>query len=494
MASHGLGGFGLNAGLGFCLLLASATAGAQTPGDATAAPPESDTARVLRYTRALETAPDRADAPELRRWLTQWAIKTPDYTLAVCDLLDFGDAGGDAVPHADELLMQMIYGNAAFQIEAGGEADELSTQVAAVESALRAYAAFVARDAKARVARLDALIAKRDAGALRAYLAPRVEQKCRDAAPTASNGAAAAPEPSKQAFLGGFLRQSHVVYPLRSGGWEMQAEKRYDQQEAGASVRFERAGDDSGWIDVFFYPVGVSSDADTAKMADAERRALLDTWGKSMAGPQDMTALSRFSVPIKHDARAEPASGSSAADDDIAAYALDFAYVRDGKALSSAMVFAIDRMYAIKFRYSAETAKYPRARVRQDLEAFARDMLTRLDIGSSGGCWSPPPVETLAKGAPVPQKAMATTSVKGEAVAWVLSDRVVMRDPSQADAAKLQTLAMFLQGRLYRGCTGAEPSLPEVKDGMRELRFEYRSGESAPADRPSSGAVRSRAG
>ncbi|MEI2455854.1 hypothetical protein [Lysobacter firmicutimachus] len=485
MTSHRLGGFALHAGLAFSLLLASAGAGAQMPGAAAAVSSESDEARVVRYTRELEAAPDRADASELRRWLTRWAIQTRDYSIAVCDLLDFAAAGGDGVPHESELLVQMIYGNAAFQIEAGADAGELAKQVAGVESALRAYAAFVARDARAKVPRLDALIAQREAGTLRAYLAPKVEQNCgsAEAAAAAPSGSAAVPEPSSPAFLGGFLRHSHVVYPLRSGEWEMRAEKRYDRQEAGASVRFERVGDDSGWIDVYFYPVGVSSAADTAKMAEAERQALLDTWGKSMAGPQDMTALSRFSVPIEHDDGGGLGPGLSAADEGIAAYALDFAYVRDGKALSSAMVFAVDRMYAIKFRYSAETAKYGRAQVRQALEQLARDMLARLDIGSSGSCWSPPPVETLAQSARAPRKALATSSVEGNAVAWVLPDRVVVRDGSQVDAVKLQTLAMALQGRLYRGCTGAEPSLPQVKDGMREVRFEYRSGEPAAADR-----------
>lgn len=220
MASHVLRSVVLNLGLLLSLLLASASIGAQTPAAASAAAPESDTAKVLRYTRALEASPDRADARALRQWLTQWAIETPDYTVTVCDVIDLAGSGDDAVPHAGELLMQMMYGNAAYQIENGTKTDELSKQIAAVESVLRAYAVFLAKDAKARVPHLDALIAKRDAGTLRAYLAPIVEKKCdRGSTTTAlSDSSADAPKPSEQPLLGGFLRESHVVYPLKVEG------------------------------------------------------------------------------------------------------------------------------------------------------------------------------------------------------------------------------------------------------------------------------------
>ena len=67
MASRRLRSAVLNMGLPLSLLLAPAIVGAPAPAAATAATPESDPARVLRYTRALEASPDRADALELRR-------------------------------------------------------------------------------------------------------------------------------------------------------------------------------------------------------------------------------------------------------------------------------------------------------------------------------------------------------------------------------------------------------------------------------------------
>lgn len=424
-------------GLALCLLFAPASAGAQTPSPATGAAPESDTARFVRYTRALETSPDRADARDLRQWLLKWAVETPDYTVTVCDLLDLTDVDEETTPHAGEVLLQTMYGNAAFQIEHGADADELSKQVAAAESALRVYTAYLAQDAKTRMPHLDALIAKRDAGGLRAYLAPIVQTKCKTAQAVEAVEAAEAAKPSSPPFLGGFLRESHVVYPLKLDGWEMAGEQRYDSQVAGASVRFQHAKDKSGWIDVFFYPVGVLSEAEIAKMAGTERQNLLDAWGKAMPNPQDMPGLTGFKLPV---GEGGPSAQATRADG-IAAYAVDFAYTRDGKALNSAMVFAVDRMYAIKFRYSTEAAKISRVQTRQDLERFARQLLPRLEITSTGGCWSYSK-KSLAKGSqdtPAPQ---------------------------------------------YPGCAGAEPMHPDVKEGMRELRFEYRATDPAPADRP----------
>ncbi|NUO77327.1 MAG: hypothetical protein HOQ32_15120 [Lysobacter sp.] len=361
-------------------------------------------------------------------------METPDYTVTVCDLLDLDDVDEKTTPHAGEVLLQTMYGNAAFQIEHGADADELSKQVAAVESALRVYTAYVARNAKTRMPHLDALIAKRDAGELRAYLSPIVQSKCK---PATAGEAGEAAKPSPPPFLGGFLRESHVVYPLKLDGWEMAGEQRYDSQEAGASVRFQHAKDKSGWIDVFFYPVGVLSGAEIAEIAGTERQSLLDAWGKAMPDPQDMPGLTEFKLPVGESGRSAQAARSGG----IAAYAVDFGFTRDGKALNSAMVFAVDRMYAIKFRYSTDAAKISRAQVRQDLERFARQLLPRLEITSTGGCGSSSK-KSLSKGgqdAPAPQ---------------------------------------------YDGCAGAEPMHPDVKDGMRELRFEYRVSDPAPADRP----------
>jgi len=278
-------------------------------------------------------------------------------------------------------------------------------------------------------------------------------------------------------FLGGFLRESHVLYPLEQGDWKMRDEHRYDAQEAGVSVRFSRDDDKTGWIDVFFYPVGVLDAAAVERMAEAEKQELVAAWGSAMQDPKDITALSKFDV-----ARPDDKDGK----DPIVARSLDFAFERDGAMRSSAMVFAVDRMYAIKFRYTALQEKVSREKARSDLDAFARGFLPRLDIESTGQCWNPAPIEGLAKGAPAPKDAMITTSEDGTPSVWLLSDRVVARDPDGPGAKVMQILGMAMQERLYKGCTGADPIQPTVPKGMREVRFENKAPgvEQSPSERP----------
>ena len=44
-------------------------------------------------------------------------------------------------------------------------------------------------------------------------------------------------------FLGGFLKETRILYPLRHDGWEAQGEHLYDVQALGASVRAPRSMD-----------------------------------------------------------------------------------------------------------------------------------------------------------------------------------------------------------------------------------------------------------
>jgi hypothetical protein len=61
-----------------------------------------------------------------------------------------------------------------------------------------------------------------------------------------------APEDVRTPFLGGFLKETRVLYPLRIGDWEAQGEHLYEQQELGASVRYVHQGDKDRWIDLYF--------------------------------------------------------------------------------------------------------------------------------------------------------------------------------------------------------------------------------------------------
>ncbi len=377
---------------------------------------DQETAKVVRYTRELERTPDGPDAAAMRQALLRWTIDTPDYQVMVCDMLQLPEESStDKSPISGELNVQMMFGNVAYQIQHGKEGDELTRQVAGVESALRTYAAYVAKKPALRIPVLDALLGSQKAGTLRAQLATVMEKHCK-----ASETTALTIKPDEGTpFLGGFLQESHVVYPLNVGSWSMQGERRYDEPEWGASVRYQRKGDNTGWIDAYFYPVGVLSANEIEQMAASERRNLSDTWVKEISG-EPMTQLTTFVIPVV-DGAVVPADQHPRAKA-INAQALDFTYIRNDTTYSSAMVFMVDRLYAIKFRYSAEVKALTRDQLRRDVEAFARQLVPQLDISSTGKCGAP---------------------------------------------------AMFVDGKRVDGCAGEEAIQPVVNEGQRELRFEY---------------------
>lgn len=378
---------------------------------------ETDAAKAVRYTRALETAPLADEALEMRRWLLRWIVETPDYTVNVCNMLDL--RADDRPALADELLLQMMAGNVAWQIEHGEGTDEAPRQLAAVESVLRMYGNYLVKDAKWVVPALEPLIVQQRAGTLREY----VEKKTADACNAEGGEPMTLPDEEDAApFLGGYLRESHVVYPLKVPvGWEMLSEHRYDEPEYGASVRFHRVGDESAWMDVYFYPMGVLKAEQVAQLAASERNNLVAAWKESFTGTP-LSPLSTFSVPLN--AVVSVPAGRQPRPSAVTAYEADFTYVHkdNGKRYHSVMVFMVDRLYAIKLRYSAEATKLGRAQARKETEDFARYLLPQLDITSTGNCGLP-------------------------------------------DMAENRQVA--------GGCVGQEPIQPAVLEGRRELRFEY---------------------
>lgn len=381
-------------------------------------PAEADAAQAVRYTRALEATPLADNALDMRKWLLRWILETPDYTVLVCNMLDIPDDENGML--SGELMVQMMAGNVAWQIEHPQDNDDVSRQLAAVRSALKMYAAYLAHDPKLKVPALDPAIERERNGTLREYVAKKVAAGCNseNGGETMTFSEEAAPLP----FLGGFLRESHIVYPLKvPNGWVMQNEHRYDELESGASVRFQREGDVAGWMDVYFYPIGMISKEQLEKLASAEREQLVGVWKDVIIGAP-LSELGSFNVPLK--AAISVPEGRQSRPDTITAYAADFTYKHreNGKRYHSVLVFMVDRLYAIKLRYSAEVDKMSREQVRNEAEAFARNLLPQVEIASTGSCGTP---------------------------------------------------AMAANGKMADGCVGDEPIQPLVPEGYRELRFEY---------------------
>ncbi|AWH48847.1 hypothetical protein C1925_06600 [Stenotrophomonas sp. SAU14A_NAIMI4_5] len=352
----------------------------------------------------------------MRRWLFNWALETPDYQVIICPVLGLPETVDEETSIAPEVLAQQTFGNLAYQITEGSDGEELDRQLAGVESALKAYAVFMKADPSLKIPGVDHLAALKKAGTLRAHVAAVIEEKCGADAPreTLSLDAEDAAPSDLTVFLGDFLRGTSVVYPMQVGQWQAVDERRYDDVLGGASVRFERPGDRTGWIDLYFYPAGVQEPAQRREAAEGEREALLDARREQMASERDMSPLQSMVVPVASLGPGGPAR--------VDANVLDFRYSHEGTDYSSVMVFAIDRMYAIKLRYSVEATAASREQARREAETFFKALLPGVEITSFGSCGGVPAADQL---------------------------------------------------RLRMGCVGVDPLLPVVGEGHRELRFEY---------------------
>lgn len=141
------------------------------------APQEADAARFVRLTRQLEQAPLGDTDKSTRTWLLKWAQDSHDITVRFCRVLD--PVPGQGIPNSGILATQQIFGNAAYQIShPDRRGDPQATQLAGARSALRAYAALLAKDPKARIPRMDELLQWDKAGTLDAHLAPIVAKAC----------------------------------------------------------------------------------------------------------------------------------------------------------------------------------------------------------------------------------------------------------------------------------------------------------------------------
>ena len=131
---------------------------------------EKDRAAFISNTKLLEKKPFDANAPTAREWGFKWVVATDEVTVGLCA------ATMKLIPEKknkfkSELFMQFTFGMALFQLEnPDKKSDEAASTVAGLESALRAYEAMVAENDKAKNAEMDALLAKRNNGELKALV------------------------------------------------------------------------------------------------------------------------------------------------------------------------------------------------------------------------------------------------------------------------------------------------------------------------------------
>jgi hypothetical protein len=263
-------------------------------------------------------------------------------------------------------------------------------------------------------------------------------------------------------FLGGFLTETRILYPLRLGDWEARGERRYEQAELGVSVRYQHRHHRDRWVDVYFYPGGVLEDG----------RLLRETQG-TLESIRDHGGYSDVDVTPPHDYRVSIGSGKQRRH--VPAHAVAMSLRRDGKDYSSAMVLLAKDLYFIKGRFSAEADVMKPARVQSQLQALMEQLVRDTTVLSTGACWMPPPIVQVASLDDKADGGLMSTRRDGDLRVVAHADRIDALEPDAPEAKVMQLMSMTASGRGIQGCNPPEDMTPDVPPTHREIRFEYRA-------------------
>ena len=136
---------------------------------------ETERGRAVDYTRSLEQHPLAKDNLQKRMWLTEWIVNTPALTLEPSAELNSLDAVNDT--YSQQLRMQAVYSQAAFQLEHPKVKDPAAIQAAGLAGTLRAYRAIQRFDPTVQYPLLDDLMTLERKGKLQQYVERRTT-KC----------------------------------------------------------------------------------------------------------------------------------------------------------------------------------------------------------------------------------------------------------------------------------------------------------------------------
>ena len=130
--------------------------------------------RVVDYAHSLEEHPLAKDNLQKRMWLTEWIVNSPAIAVAPYKELDSLDEVNNT--YSQQLRMQAMYSQAAFQLEHPNVKDPAAIQAAGLAGTLRAYRAIQRFDPSAKYPVLDDLMSLERKGKLQKYLERR--SKC----------------------------------------------------------------------------------------------------------------------------------------------------------------------------------------------------------------------------------------------------------------------------------------------------------------------------
>src|SRR5580704_1423856 len=128
-----------------------------------------DRERVLDYAHSLEDHPLAKDSLQKRIWLTEWIVQVPELNVNVCcKELESLDQVNNT--YSNQLRMQAMYSQAAFQLEHPDVKDNSAIQAAGLAGTLRAYRAIQRFDPTAKYPLLDNLMSLEKKGKLQKYV------------------------------------------------------------------------------------------------------------------------------------------------------------------------------------------------------------------------------------------------------------------------------------------------------------------------------------
>ncbi len=128
-------------------------------------------ARALEYVQSLEEHPLAKDGLEKRMWLTEWLVQAPDVRVFCSKqfkVLESLDKVNDT--YSNQLRMQVLYSQAAFELQHPEEKNPAAIQAAGLAGTLRAYRAIQLFDPTARYPQLDNLMSLERQGKLQKYV------------------------------------------------------------------------------------------------------------------------------------------------------------------------------------------------------------------------------------------------------------------------------------------------------------------------------------
>ena len=135
-------------------------------------------AQALDYVQSLEQHPLAKDSLEKRMWLTEWLVQIPDVTVNVCckELKALESLNKVNDTYSNQLRMQALYSQAAFQLQHPDEKSTAAIQAAGLAGTLRAYRAIQQFDPSAKYPLLDNLMSLEKQGKLQRYV--QKQRKC----------------------------------------------------------------------------------------------------------------------------------------------------------------------------------------------------------------------------------------------------------------------------------------------------------------------------